>query len=293
MLTDIFDITVAVIVCAKQEELYIDEWIQWYQKLGVDKIFIADNNLKNYPNLKTYLQKYNDVEVFDYKEYPSVQMSAYKDIFMRERNNYDWFIFCDVDEFLHIPAANNNIKEWLQWEQYQSVDAICIYWRMYDDNDLFTYDPRPVQERFTRLSNTHYCKNGEYFQVKSIIRGKTNLNYVFTDPHYILDYDQDITTCNVLGEFVFKYDHPEELSEHYKIAYFAHFFGKTIEEFLNNKYAKGDSLITRINPNKKEEFFRYNIRDEKRFKLMYPDKKYEPIIYPEDTITDIAYEWIS
>lgn len=40
--------TIAVIACAKQEELYICEWIEWNINIGVDHIFICDNNDSNY-----------------------------------------------------------------------------------------------------------------------------------------------------------------------------------------------------------------------------------------------------
>jgi ABC-type branched-subunit amino acid transport system substrate-binding protein len=35
---------VALCAIAKNENLYIREWVNWYKKLGVSKIFLYDNN---------------------------------------------------------------------------------------------------------------------------------------------------------------------------------------------------------------------------------------------------------
>ena len=35
---------VALCALAKNENLYIREWVNWYKKLGVSKIFLYDNN---------------------------------------------------------------------------------------------------------------------------------------------------------------------------------------------------------------------------------------------------------
>ena len=48
-----------VVVCAlaKNEHLYINEWVAHYIKLGVDHIYIYDNDDLDKPSIKDYINK--------------------------------------------------------------------------------------------------------------------------------------------------------------------------------------------------------------------------------------------
>ena len=52
--------TCAIIVSIKDENKYLDEWITYHQKLGVNHIFIIDNNDIDGEDPYNIINKYND-----------------------------------------------------------------------------------------------------------------------------------------------------------------------------------------------------------------------------------------
>ena len=165
-----------ICLCAigKKENLYVEEFVEHYKKLGYDKIFIYDNNDKNDENLKDVLDKElseNYVSIIDFQGYRGKkempQIDAYYDCYKNNYNKYDWFSFFDIDEFLEI-NNNKSIKEFLSDKKFKKCYNIIINWVVYTDNNLVYYDNRKLQERFTEpLLNNSINKH-----VKSTIRGK-------------------------------------------------------------------------------------------------------------------------
>lgn len=82
-----------VFICciAKNEDDYIEEWIDYHIKIGFDKIVIFDNNegFQLHEILKKYV-KSNKIEIIDFKKkYNKAQFVAYNNFI----KNYD-FEYC-------------------------------------------------------------------------------------------------------------------------------------------------------------------------------------------------------
>lgn len=269
-------IKVAILACAKQEELYIKEWIDWNKSLGVDHIYIADNNDSNYePNLTDVIQDYINegfVTVHNYNDIHPIQPICYSDLYEQYGYIYDWFFICDIDEFLHMPITNNNIKQFIYMYDNKGFNSIAINWRSYDDNGLVYYDDRPLQERFTNLANTNSIKNGERKVIKSIIRTKKYCK-AFTVNHQhdpLCNYPL-VKRCNVLMYPHYKQTNDENgnIQEKYKIAYIAHFEMKTLEEYFW-KINRGDTLHKKISdhyPYKLNKFWYLNNKTPEKLEL--------------------------
>ena len=107
---------VALICIAKFEEKYIQEFVKHYFQLGIDKIFIGDNNPGKYqPELKPLLSKWLDrgqIVIDDLQDQVIDQVDYYDTVYQREKNNYDWFCIFDCDEFL-VLNKHKNIAEFL------------------------------------------------------------------------------------------------------------------------------------------------------------------------------------
>ena len=157
---------VALVCVAKNEDNYIDEWLNYYIKLGFDHIFVYQNNWRcklEYP----FLTK---IEWDGYE----VQKKAYNDFVNKNIGIYSHAAFFDVDEFL-VLKKNKNIKEFLK--DYDQYDSLGINWVMFGDNDLVApKDDFSVIKRFThRGKNVHphiktitKLKNGLYMKVHSV-----------------------------------------------------------------------------------------------------------------------------
>ena len=97
---------VGIIAIAKNENLYLKEWIDWHLGLGFDKIMIGLNDDEFKPlitNPKVVYEDYHGVE--------SVQTIAYRRIYKKYQKDFDWLLFCDIDEFV---MCDTPIKDFLK-----------------------------------------------------------------------------------------------------------------------------------------------------------------------------------
>lgn len=108
-----FNSSVAICLIAKQENLYIKEFIEYYKNLGIKKIIIYDNNdLKN-ENFEIILKneiKNGFVKIIDFRGLISPQIKAYNECYEKYKYEFDWIAFFDVDEFLFLNNCSNIIR---------------------------------------------------------------------------------------------------------------------------------------------------------------------------------------
>ena len=150
---------IALVCISKNEDNYIQEWIDYNLKLGFDDIFIYANNWQYSNNQDKVHVKHIDGEI--------QQLNAYNDF--TENNNksmaYKWAAFFDVDEFL-VLNQHNNIKSFL--ESYSDCNAIGINWAIFGNNNLECVDGEySVLKRFTNRSTSDFKPNSH---VKTIVQ---------------------------------------------------------------------------------------------------------------------------
>ena len=116
---------IALVCIAKNEDLYIDEWIVYHKKLGFDDIFIYQNDwrakVKN-PNA-TYFTLDGICK----------QFTCYNSFLNEYRHKFDWVTFIDVDEFI-VLKKHRDIKEFLK--DYNDLPALGLNWYLFGDNGL-------------------------------------------------------------------------------------------------------------------------------------------------------------
>jgi hypothetical protein len=116
---------VALVCIAKDEDNYIEEWIDYHSKLGFDNIFIYENdwvcNIE-----RPFLTKI---------PFPGkiVQLSSYNDFLIKNKHNFDWVAFFDVDEFL-VLKQHKNIKDFLT--EYDNPWGIAVNWVFFGSDGL-------------------------------------------------------------------------------------------------------------------------------------------------------------
>jgi hypothetical protein len=165
----------AMCCVAKDEEPYIDEWVDYHHALGFDSIQIYDNSdgfeLKQWGE-----QKGHHVTV---THYPGIakQMKGYLDCARRlaEGGNHTWAAFFDVDEFL-ILKKHEHVEDFLL--EKCSSGTLTVNWLMFSGSDKTLYSPAPVTKRFMhREENTNQ-------HIKSIVRLRDMNFKVEPNPHY-------------------------------------------------------------------------------------------------------------
>ena len=141
------NIKVCLCGVGKKENLYVEEFVNNYIKLGYDKIFLYDNNDKDDERMDDVLKKQianNFVKITDYRGFrgkKQPQYEAYYDCYEKNSKYCDWLSFYDLDEFLYL-KNNKNIKQILSDKKFEKCDNVKINWIVYSDNNLIYYDDR-------------------------------------------------------------------------------------------------------------------------------------------------------
>ena len=212
---------VALCMIAKNENLYIKEFVEYYKNLGIKKIYLYDNNDINGENFNTILNSYINskfIKIKNIRGKSEIQLHALNNCYQKYLNEYSWFLFLDVDEFLYI-KNNKTLPNFLSDTKFVNCNTIFINYNEYGDSDLLKYDNRSIFKRFTQ---SKYIACG-----KSLTRGGIkNAKIDIHKPLYINNY------CNSEGESEELYKDKIFIS---KIAVdsaeIKHFITKSLEEF--------------------------------------------------------------
>jgi hypothetical protein len=140
---------IAICLIIKDENDYLQEWLNHHRSMGVDHFFIYDNQ-STIPISKT-LSNETDVtiKIWTDNEIAS-QCRAYKDC-CNYNSEYDYIAFIDTDEFIMLNGTNN-IKDFLGSFR-KPFDAFAMSWRNYGQ-------PQPYFTEKTDSTNyVYYCEN--------------------------------------------------------------------------------------------------------------------------------------
>jgi len=234
--------TSCIIVQIKNENIYLDEWITYHKNLGINHIYVIDNNDIDGEDPNIVLSKYGDFISYENKRginEPGTHKKSYVDTYNINSNNYDWFIFIDVDEFI---TLNNyeNINDYLSLECFHNVDQILINWVVYTDNNLIHYENRPVIERFIERYNGENADYNLNLMFKPILHGGLHIkNWDDHKYHNVVNFENPFKTVNESGKLADDYYGLNR--QHYESeCYIRHYMTKSLEEFLIKKYNKDD-----------------------------------------------------
>ena len=213
---------IALCTVGKKENLYAKEFIEYYINLGVNHIFIYDDNEKNDEKIGDIidLKYYLNISLYEtHLMNITHQSEAFSDCYKNNIEKFDWFIMLDMDEYLYI--VNDTL------ERYLNSPTI---------NNLIYYRPKPLFERF----RPPYIKSKF---IKSIIRGNiSDLEYWVHSPLYSPSKN---ITCNCAGKLIhYKTLNFESLTPiNVEKAFIIHFRFKSTEELINkNKRGFGNWL---------------------------------------------------
>lgn len=247
---------IALVAIGRRENLYAVEFVEHYQKLGFDNIYILDNNHDGEEHFEDVLSPFVDsgfVKILDYRNQIKPQMRAYTEVYAQIGKDYDWIAFYDFDEFLFVSGMD--VKEWLG-RFPQDCEEVLTNWMCMTDNDLVHYDPRPLVERFRQMMQPD--KPVQYSfpdncHVKAIIRGGLSVKFG-GNPHVP---DTPLKAYNASG---IRCNNAPWQPIDWSTAHLRHFTTKTIEEWMTRKMQVGtpDRDPKQFLPFYKDRFFTIN-----------------------------------
>lgn len=246
-----------VVCIARLEGRYLQEFFDHYKSLGFTNVILCDNDHDgDEEDLEAILKPYNGFVIYEgYRNKVRYQMKAYSEIYAKYKNDYDAFLFADVDELL-VLNKHKSITEFLEsfpndWEQ------ILINWKCFNDNGLVHYDPRPLKERFAQPipfgKCIQYPNIAEDAHVKCIIKGGLPQVVFYGNPHTastpLVTYHASGNRCS---------QSPFQPID-WSVAQINHYVCKTIEEYCTNKLRRGsgDRDYSTFLQTYKNRFFKY------------------------------------
>lgn len=196
---------IALVCIAKNEDDYIQEWVNYHLKLGFDNIFIYEND---------WASNVEDPKVI---KYPVTgvrqQIPSYNNFIKSHKNEYDWAAFLDIDEFL-VLKKHKTIHDFIN--EYKDNDSIGINWVLFGDNNLNETDDYRVIDRFTMRQNSTNP------HVKSIINLKSAC-FMTVHNHTGKSVDTNLKRID---------NKPHNENGPIDIAQINHYFCKTKDEFI-------------------------------------------------------------
>lgn len=253
---------VAICAIGRLENRYAVEWVEHYNALGVDKIFIYDNNrVEDGELFQDVLQPYIEAGFVEIIYFEGLQRDAYEKCYRDHSGEYDWIGFFDFDELVDFANVRMTIPVWI--DQY-NADVVCLNWQVMTDNGLTHYDPRPMKERFTEGTGEDFGIN---HHVKSFVRGGLQ-GVTFCDPH--IPTTPKLVCMNVLGERIEqKAIQPKVI---HSVARLFHYNTKTAEEWME-KVSRGWTRVTGLSHKQHKEhaieyFFSINERTPEKEEIL-------------------------
>ena len=228
---------VATVCIAKNEDRYIDEWVQYNLLLGVDQVVV-------YMNDWTYdFSAYGGRVLAIDAPGEAMQFKAYNHFLRRLSGGYDFALVFDADEYL-VLRRHENVKDLLaEYEDYQSV---AFNWRLFGDSGLAA----PAGEQYSCLGRFVTCERGLNRHVKVAVNcGKLDGRQFFCNPHCLSGSlrGENVTIDPTKTRYVYG-PFNEGADVESAPAYIAHYRSKTRQEWIDNKIPKGKADFAKTDP---------------------------------------------
>ncbi len=131
----------------KDERDYLQEWIDFHRRVGVEHFFLYDNESSDVP--EEVLTPYVDDGLVTLYKAPGevVQMNAYAHCAAAQAGSSRWIAFVDIDEFL-FPTESVDLHSVLAG--YETHPAVVVNWVSFGSSGHAERPPGGVLENFRR-----------------------------------------------------------------------------------------------------------------------------------------------
>lgn len=218
---------IAICLIIKNEQRYLDEFVDYYLALGADKVIVYDNDsdipiTSSNPNV--IIHKWRTI-------HPGNQSLAYFDCARRYRGQFKWIGFFDSDEYV-ILKKHSSLIEFLSCYDY--ANGVALNWLCFGSSG---YEKHVSHKQYYKHSNP---TNPINTHIKSFIKPEFMLS-IPGDPHFLVGGTVDENGNKVTGPL---WPHKRD------IAYIKHCITRTKEDYLRK------ALLGRADIPEKEANFR-------------------------------------
>ena len=209
-----------VMICSilKNEDLYIDEWLEYHRYLGFDRVQLYDNAINASSHIASLPEKYGSF--VNVTHFPGLgkQVTAYRDCVAKNKDHNMWAAFMDIDEFV-VLRKHPNIKSFLQ-DVAPLGGSVALGWSIVGANNSMHHMPGPVVVRFV---------------LTSVVPDRHVKTIAYLD--HVLD--PDIHNTHILPGYPSVNQHGRQINckspyvynNTREVAYMNHYYTKSLEEF--------------------------------------------------------------
>ena len=188
---------IGICAIAKDENFYIDEWIRYHLKLGVDQICIFQNNWR-YSGPFT-----ENFHVHWYAQDGEVQQLNAYNRFLYNTNlsiqELNWCAFIDVDEYICVRDVSRSFQDIL--EEFQAYPSLAINWRLFGSSRLSWDGSYDVVTRFTKCEAVLNKHIKQVINLKMMRENGMLSKAYFINPHHGNWAAANLQKNSVIGPF--------------------------------------------------------------------------------------------
>ena len=154
----------------RDEAPFLKEWIEFYKLMGVEHFYLYNHLSKdNYLEVLDPYIKDGTVELTNFTHEPvdtgdfyELTYKAYRDAAIKSKNDAEWLIIVDSDEFLYPVQAQNLVEVLKKYDDYASVMAD---WRFFGSGDV-----KKIPEDKLMIESLTMSENAKTTWGKSIVK---------------------------------------------------------------------------------------------------------------------------
>jgi len=136
-------IKICLICRFKNERHILYEFVHHYLEEGFDTLYLIDNNSDDnyFSENKDWLQTLIEQKKVNISSSNLGQEKSTNLVFNKIKNDYDWVLVCDMDEFMFAVKEKYNIKDLLENKLF-NYDYIEVPWKMFKHTNY--YQPKSI-----------------------------------------------------------------------------------------------------------------------------------------------------
>ena len=231
---------ICICTMAKQENLYIREYLEHYKSYGINKIFLYDNNDIDGEKPEDVISDYiksGFVELFKWRGQLGVAFKIVNDCYNKHKEEYDWVMLSEMDEFINLHNYTK-VSTFLNEPKFNNCEVVHLNLLCHTDNEQLHYENKPVKERFPKIVPST-MPGGKTLEIKPIIRG--HLNNTFID--CLHRGNIKAKDCDGFGQ-ANKFWRIYTIEPDTTYYYYDHYYAKSTEEFAKKVKRRGSFELT-------------------------------------------------
>ena len=231
----------ALVACARWETECILEWIAYYRAIGFEHLFLYcndDDPSELYEKVLPYVGGAAPFVTFKHCALVGQQKAMYLDFLDHFKDQTEWFIFLDIDEFIRLPV-HKTIDAFAK-DLGAKADAVYLHWCYFGNMGFEDRPAGSVLLNYTRRAGVAYNPMTKVFtRADAIDLAKLKLGPKTDFWHYWIppaDF-ASLRLINVLGEPMMHYYDEDDLVASFAWLKRTDIYEKIIATAVINHYA--------------------------------------------------------